>query len=322
VVRRLRIWMIGLCTLLLTGSLLQAQEVQLRASIDSSSVHIGDWIRMRVTAEYSPAIASIGPMLQDSLGRFEVLRIHASPEQIGEQSRRQTWHVRLAAFDATEGVIPPVLFRYTLQGDSTPRVASTLPIPVSVKGMEIDPQGDIKDVKPPMTPPWGFEDFLPYGILTLVVAALAAGYFYYRRRKKHAQEPERVIAHIPPHEQALYALHDLEEKRLWQQGKLKEYYSEITEIVRKFFEGRFGIIALEMTSDEIMRQMKSIPEAQPHWKEMNTFFLIADLVKFAKYESTPAEHENEMKWAYAIVQSMIPKPPVQQEREEVAADVR
>jgi hypothetical protein len=104
-------------------------------------------------------------------------------------------------------------------------------------------------------------------------------------------------------------------------GKVKEYYSEITEIIRKFFEGRFGIIALEMTSDEILRQMKPIPEAQVHWKEMNTFFLTADLVKFAKYEAAPAEHENEMKWAYAIVQSMIPKPEPEK-REEVTADAR
>ena len=103
---------------------------------------------------------------------------------------------------------------------------------------------------------------------------------------------------------------------------MKEYYSETTEIIRTFFEGRFGIVALEMTSDEILRQMKSVPEAKMHWKEMNTFFLTADLVKFAKYEATPVEHENEMKWAFEIVRSMIPKPPEPQKHEEVTADAR
>lgn len=319
-VRRVTVGVIGFCILFLELPL-RAQEVRLRASIDSSSVRIGDWIRLRVTAESSPAVVSMSPVLTDSLGQFEVLRVHGSPAQVDEQSRRQTWNIRLTSFEAVEGVVPPVLFGYTLQGDSTPRFASTLPVPISVKGVEIDPKGDIKDVKPPLTPPWAFEDLLPYGILTLILAAVAAGYFYYRRRKKRVKEPERFVSQIPPHEQALYALHALEDRRLWQQGKVKEYYSEVTEIIRKFFEGRFGIIALEMTSDEILRQMKSFPEAQSNWKEMNTFFLIADLVKFAKYEATPAEHENELGWAYAIVRSMIPKVP-EQEQKEATVDAR
>jgi len=95
-----------------------------------------------------------------------------------------------------------------------------------------------------------------------------------------------------------------------------------SEIIRRFFEGRFGIIALEMTSDEILQQLKQIPEAEPSLKEIKTFFLTADLVKFAKYTATLAEHENELKSAYTIVRSMVPKPPEPTEAEEVTADVR
>ena len=312
----------GFCILLFAGSPAYSQDVQLHASIDSSLVHIGDWVRLRVTAEFPSHVTSISPMLRDSLGAFEVLRIHASPVQLGGESHRQTWNIRLTSFEALEGVIPPVLFSYTHEGDSTPRFASTLPVPISVKGVEIDPQGDIKDIKPPLRPPWAFEDFLPYGILTLILAALAVGYYYYRRRKTLVKVQERILPQIPPHEQALLALHALEEKRLWQQGKIKEYYSEITEIIRRFFEGRFGIIALEMTSDEILQQLKHISEAQPALKEIKTFFLTADLVKFAKYTASLAEHENELAWAYAIVRSMVPQPPEPQEQEEATVNVR
>lgn len=310
------------CILFLTESSVHAQDVQLHASIDSSSVRIGDWIRLRVTAEFPPGVTSISPMLTDSLGVFEVLRVHASPVQIEEESHRQIWNIRLTSFEAMEGVIPPVPFSYSLEEDSTPRFASTLPIPIGVTGVETDPKGEIKDIKPPLRPPWAFEDFLPYGILTLILAALGAGYYYYRRRKRLVKAPERVVPQIPPHVQALYALHALEEKRLWQQGKIKEYYSEVTEIIRRFFEGRFGIIALEMTSDEILRQLKRVPEALGTLKEIKAFFLTADLVKFAKHTATLAEHENELMWAYAIVRSMVPRPPEPQEREEVAANVR
>ncbi len=310
------------CFLLFLAGTSPAQDVRLTASIDSPNVRIGEWIRLRIRAESSPSLQSIVPIVADSLGPFEVLRIHTGIPRTGGEERTQTWNLRLTSFNALDGVIPPVAFKYTLAGDSTPRFASTLPVPVAVRGDEIDPKGDIKEIKPPMNPPWALEDFIPFVILTLIALAAAAAYYIYRRlkSKKSLPEPERV--HISPHEQALYALRALEDKHLWQQGKIKAFYSEVTDILRRFFEGRFGILALEMTSDEIMQQLKRIPEAEALLKEIDTFFLTADLVKFAKYQATPAEHERELKWAYDIVRSMIPRPKEPQPEEEVSQNAR
>ena len=104
---------------------------------------------------------------------------------------------------------------------------------------------------------------------------------------------------------------------------MKQYYSEVTEIIRHFFERRWGIIALELTTDEILVQMKHIPDALKVWKEMESFFITADLVKFAKYEPSPTEHENEMRSAYEIVRMMVPKAPIELEPQlqETTADV-
>jgi hypothetical protein len=128
---------------------------------------------------------------------------------------------------------------------------------------------------------------------------------------------------IPPHREALTALRVLEEKKLWQQGLVKQYYSEMTEIIRHFFERRWSIIALELTTDEILVQMKNIPDALTVWNELESFFRTADLVKFAKYQPSPAEHENEMRTAYEIVRNMVPKAPVETEpqQQEITADV-
>lgn len=309
------------CLLFLAGSFVFGQEVRLYASVDSSNVLIGDWIEMRVEAESAPDITALSPMLQDSLGPFEVLRIQADPSEVTDGVRRQAWNIRLTTFEPFDGVLPSVTFGYKTAEDSTLRYEATLPVPLTVAGVEVDPQGDIKDIKPPLSPPWAFEDFLSYGIIALVLAALTVGYYYYQRRKRQATEPEEEVPRIPAHEAALMALRTLEDKRLWQQGRVKEYYSEITEIVRTFFEGRLGIVALEMTSDEILRQLKSAPEARAHLNEITSFLLTADLVKFAKHQPIPVEHENELKWAYEIVRSMIPRP-TEDEREEVTQNVR
>jgi hypothetical protein len=142
------------------------------------------------------------------------------------------------------------------------------------------------------------------------------------KQKKDILADVKVV--IPPHREALTALRVLEEKKLWQQGLVKEYYSEVTEIVRRFFERRWNIIALEMTTDEILVQIKHVPEALIVWKKMGSFFLTADLVKFAKYQPAPAEHEQEMHSAYEIVRSMMPKTSIETEpqSQEVSADVR
>ena len=165
---------------------------------------------------------------------------------------------------------------------------------------------------------------MPYLVALIVLGALAGGVYYYWRKKKQKQD---LLAHIkviiPPHREALTALRALEEKKLWQQGMVKQYYSEATEIIRHFFERRWNIIALELTTDEILMQMKHIPDALNVWKEMESFFITADLVKFAKYEPSPAEHENEMRSAYEIVRVMVPKAPVATEpqQQEAVADV-
>ena len=89
--------------------------------------------------------------------------------------------------------------------------------------------------------------------------------------------------------------------------------------MRLFFEARLGIIALEMTSDEILEQLKLIPEVRPLGKEIRQFLLTADLVKFAKYEPPPEENQHELQWAYEIVRALIPRPLVEEPKEAVNA---
>ncbi len=295
-----------------------AQDVNLVARTDSDTYSIGSWIDIHVEGKLGASVDSIIPAVRDSLGSFEVVSV----EREGVSPK---WLIRLMTVDSGKAFIPSIPFSYKIKGDTLVHAARSNSLLITVAGMAIDPKGEIKDVKPPMYAPWLFEDFLPYLIGLLAIAALVAGILYYRarlKRKKDILSDVKVV--IPPHTEALTALRILEEKRLWQQGLVKEYYSEVTEIIRRFFENRWSIIALELTTDEILVQMKHIPEALAVWKEMESFFLVADLVKFAKYQPSPAEHENELRSAYDIVRGMVPKAPAatENEKQEVAADVR
>ena len=307
-----------LLLLTITTFTVHAQEVRLTAKVEADTIRIGSWIDVEVKGNLSSAVDSISPVVKDSIGPFEVLAIQRNGND-------PEWLIRLTSTDSGKVFLPPIEFRYKLKGDTSTYKSFTNSLLLNITGVTIDPNGEIRDIKPPMNAPWLFEDFLPYIIVLIIIGAGIGAYYYYQRKKKKNLDllaDVKVI--IPPHREALTALRILEEKKLWQQGMVKEYYSEVTEIIRRFFERRWNIIALELTTNEILVQMKHFQEAQKVWKEMENFFLTADLVKFAKYQPSPAEHEEEMRIAYEIVRSMTPKTPeiTETQQKEVTADVR
>jgi hypothetical protein len=299
-------------------SLGSAQEVRLIATTPGNTFRLGDWIDVRIEGQFHAPIDTIAPVVKDSIGPFEVVKVE-------RKGTDPLWVIRISTIDSGKVFFPPIEFQYKIQKDTAVRKAFTNSLLFTISGVAINPKGEIKDIKPPIDAPWLFEDYVPYLIACIVLILLGGGYYYYWRKKKLQKDllaDVKVI--IPPHREALTALRILEEKKLWQQGLVKEYYSEVTEIIRRFFERRWEIIALELTTAEILVQMKHIPEALHIWREMESFFLMADLVKFAKYQPTPEDHENEMRSAYEIVRAMVPKAPevTKPQQQEAIADVR
>ncbi len=297
--------------------LLNAQEVGLSAKSERREYRIGEWMDVTVEARVSVPIDTIGPAVRDSLGAFELLGAK-------KEEGTNRWMLRFTTLDSGMVVLPPVPFAYRAAGDTAFRRAYSNSLSFTVATMAVDAQGEIKDIKPPLPGAWTLEDLLPYILVCVVLAALAYGgyYLHKRRRQRLAQLVEDDRPEIPPHVVALTALRQLEEKKLWQAGKTKEFYSEVTEIIRRFFERRWNIIALELTTDEILAAMRRIPDAEPVRSEMRSFFQMADLVKFAKHQPSPEDCTNELRSAYEIVRVMVPRAapePVPQEEAPVDA---
>jgi hypothetical protein len=300
--------------LILVSSLLFAQEPKISARTDSTQYKIGQWVLLHVDAQLPQGVDSLVPVPRDSVGPFEILAIEPGQRANG----RQQWTFRLTMFDTGNVFIPPLAFIYRSKTDTAFRVAYSNPLPLSIVSIPIDVKGDIKDIKPPLNAPWKLEDFLPYLIALAVLLLAGLAYYYYRKKKKEREAallPPKPT--VPPGQAALAALRIVEDGHLWQQGKVKQYYSEVTEIVRRFFEDQFGLLALESTSDEILDQLHRVPEAAPLQAQCRSFLTTADLVKFAKYQPAPEEHERELRAAYEIVRTLMPKPSPEPEVQEV-----
>ena len=153
-------------------------------------------------------------------------------------------------------------------------------------------------IKAIQSEPLVYDDFKPY-IIWVVLAILLIGLFIYylKNRKKPEIKEVEIINTLPPFEEALEKLQELDNKLLWQNNEIKKYYSELTEIVRVFIEKELEIPALEITTHELVSLLsdynnpKNIKPAKETIRKLNALLQEADLVKFAK--STPLSHEIE-----------------------------
>ena len=102
-------------------------------------------------------------------------------------------------------------------------------------------------------------------------------------------------------EQAIKELDEIKQQKLWQQGRSKEYYTLITDTLRKYIEERFGINAMEMTSGEILDLIRKNSEAQSVYDNLRQILQLADFVKFAKMNPLPDENDLSMMNAYLFV---------------------
>jgi hypothetical protein len=297
----------ALATIVLSVSSLNAQEVQATARVDSNNIVIGDWLKLHVEIRHPENVNVQFPSIPDSLQGFEIVKRDSPTQQKTNQQVLESTTYTLTAFDTGTYVVPPLLFQYTFAGDSTRHTAETSPIPVFVHGVGVDTSKEIKDIKPPLSISISFAELLPY-ILGVIGVAAAAWLIYYiikKRRKGEALLPEAPPR--PAHEVALEALRSLEAEKLWQRGLVKEYHSQVTDIIRTYIEKRYAVLAMEMITDEILSTPAIVALDKSTKEQLREMLVLADLVKFAKFQPLAEEHERSLRSAFSFVESTQPR---------------
>ena len=155
----------------------------------------------------------------------------------------------------------------------------------------------IYDIKAPIDAPLQFAEVSLYvylGLLGLAIIAIIILIIIRLRNKKSLLSRTK----LPPHIIAVAGLEKIKEQMLWQNGKHKEYYTSLTDIIREYLDGRFGKSAKEMTTEEIMVSIKEDNIEQKDKDVLYDMLALADLVKFAKM--TPDMQDNEDMYQRAI----------------------
>jgi hypothetical protein len=277
----------------------RAQEASARATVDSSAFLIGDAIRVHVRITH-PRGASLREAIGDSAGGFTVLgRTPLSPE--GETTT--AGEIVVARYDTGEAVLPPLQFLYAVAGDSALRTVATNELRLAIRTVAVDTSQDFRELKPPIGIPLEWWEIL-LAVLSALVA-VAAAVFLYRWWKKRGRKEEGPLPAAPPraaHVLAFEELASLKERRLWQQGLIKPFYTEVTEILRRYLENRYSLMALERTTDEILDDLRRLRMPNELSAKAEGLLRRADLVKFAKHQPGIPEHEESLTVAYDFVE--------------------
>lgn len=287
--------------LLLICPLLPAQ-ITASAEADSASVETGNPFTIRL---YTPRSAGI-PLKIDLTSWAAVL----PPENILSQSeplrddQRDAFRVdvQLMFFDADTFELPPALLRLT-GGDTATSNSLNIKVYATPASNDLAGLAPIKDIYRESA---DWTDYAPW------VAAIVGGILivllllHWMTRKPRTKVSHRFAAQSPL-DLARRKLADLEQQQLWQRGQIKNYYGELSHILREYWQMTHGFAALEMTTSEILSELKQRPQVVEHLPDAEYFFLQADLAKFAKGQPSADYHPK----AFQQVIHWINKPVIQ-----------
>lgn len=287
-----------------------SQSIRVNAVIDSSKIRIGEETRLDLYVTYDvnaqKNIKIDWPSFEDTIsGKVEIISKTAIDSTIPDKNNPGLiqYHQQfvVSAYDSGYFAIPP--FKFVVNDDTAnPYLTEALFLEVNTVPTDTT-DATVKDIKPPFDEPFDWKWYLPT-VYTIGGALLILAIIIYIIMRLTRKKPEAIVERkpdVPPHILAIEQLEKIKSEQIWKEGKTKEYYSAITDSIRLYIEGRFGVQALELTTDEIMRAFKSQVVDTLSKEKLQQLLVLSDLVKFAKQIPIEQEHGLALQNAFDFV---------------------
>ncbi len=290
-----------------------ANAPKISGTVEPDSIGIGDRFLYTIEVERDLMQEVYFPDFKQSVEHYEMIedRPVDTLSREGRRLKLRKSYLMAAFQEGIHNVLPEVMYLDkniidTLRGDDTLRLMVTT--------FEIDSTSHtIFDIKPQRTLKFKFGEISGYVTWTIIAIIILVLLFLVAKRilahyGKSFSDIFKPAPPLPPHEIALRDLKKLHSERLWQEDKHKLYYSGLTDILRAYIAGQFGVGALEMTSDEIIEAMRGVEIPQKQKMDLTELLRDADLVKFAK--AMPEAEANEAAYTMALnfVEQTMPQP--------------
>ena len=288
----------------------------IEAKLDSASILMGSMTNLKITVDQEENFRGYLPLMRSAIengyvgvcGDSVELRAPSVIDTVRKDNRlRITFDIPVQSFDSGYYNIPGIEFISGVDTFRSNRVAlRVLPVnnvtaetPIEEYANIAKPEGgNIFD----SLPDWLFNY---WWLLLIIVAALGVVFWLWRRYKSNGgilpKKPEPT-----PYESAISGLKELQSRKLWENGMEKEYYTELTDILRTYLYRRFGINAVEMTSRQILAALSKNNDTKERRGMIRQILDMADFVKFAKVRPLPPDNVKAMENAIQFVEETTP----------------
>ena len=299
---------------LIANALLISAQVSVEAEIDSIQIFVGQQTHLRLTTNVQPSQKVEFPQFQPTqmiTPGVEVLKCEEQKQDIGDGFEARTMVYTLTSFDDTLYYLPPL----TVKVDGKQYKSKSLALKVltiDVDTTKVDQFFGPKDVQdnPFLCSEWS----LPFWLSVLMLVLLALCYYLYLRLRdnKPIITHIRIVKRLLPHQKAMQEIEQIKADKMVASENSKEYYTKLTDTLRKYIEERYGFNAMEMTSSEIIERLTASQD-QKALDELRELFMTADMVKFAKYSTLINENDKNLVSAIDFInQTKLENQPVEE----------
>ena len=285
----------------------QGSDVTARLSANPDQLLVGDQSKVVLKIEHNPSQTRISwPLIPDSFGKLEVLSkskidtTHSGPLTTYSQQ------LLVTGFDSGLFSIPPIQVSvapltgtsYSIFSDSVELLVQTVPV---------DTTKPFKPIKSIIAVKSSWLDYI-WWIVGSIIAVLAILFLVLYLRRKKLEPAPVAVPEEPMHLRFLRELEKLEMEQVWQKGDVKAYYVRLTDILRSYIELRFGVPALERTTEELHGIARRNSALAPYAEKIYSVLFTADFAKFARAEPTPTEHLASMQITREFIMATVPTP--------------
>lgn len=293
--------------LLLCSNAFAQADGKAAARIDAAQIMVGDQARVFIQVQHNPSLSKLQwAMIPDTFNTLEI--VERGKIDTVKQGAEVIYKQRLliTGFDSGMFKIPPFAFAVVPLNNDTPYVVQTDSFNLLVQTVAVDTTKGFKGIKGIVYVQSTWRDYIAYiaGGAVLLLLGIGLAIYFMKRKKQPKPEPAAPVETLQ--EQGLRLLAALEAKQLWQKNQVKEYYVELTDIIREYIEKRFNTPALELTTDELLDKAMLLKEMIPYHSLLSRILHTADLAKFAKAQPLPAEHVDAMEKAIQFITTSKP----------------
>ncbi len=281
-------------TILLLAALLAAapaaaqEAVSLTVTPPAGKIKLADSFKFKVEASL-PETYSLKPDTSTPEGAgFELVSFTRAGETKKDGRKTETFEVEAKAFALGISTFPALSWR--IAGAGAPAEAEVFSSSFTVEVLPLfkTKEGEgIRDIYPPFR-------YIPWlWLLALALAAAAAVYFYRRRGRTAAGAPGLAwLDARSPYQRARDRLDGLEKSPLAATGKLKEFYTGLTSVLRLYLAEEFSIDAAQMTTPVLGRELKKTGADIKTALRARELLQKSDLVKFARLKPADAADDS------------------------------